>query len=275
MSALITDNDQLLAVLPNAVRPVAGEAPLIEKVADHLDAAEHWVADTFIGWAIYDTLVTDPLWLGALGGLVNRIVATEALANALPALDLVLTTNGLGVVSNQNIAPASKERTERLLASLIRTRDTAIDAVLQALPGFDVWCGSQQYFQYVSTLFPYPSLLTGLLTEPIWQDYCQTLPRIKAIEAVLAEDYFSAALMDALRSNFYPTDEYRILRDGIRDIIRTILRTDKFPERTIIALVNTIRNNPDSFPEWASSPTAKLFSPPIFTNKKQSRGYFF
>jgi hypothetical protein len=38
---------------------------------------------------------------------------------------------------------------------------------------------------------------------------------------------------------------------------------------------NFIRDNADSFPEWHNSDTAKLFSPPIFRNKKESPGYFF
>ena len=45
--------------------------------------------------------------------------------------------------------------------------------------------------------------------------------------------------------------------------------------RDIIDVVNHIRCNPDLFPEWHASETAKLFSPPIFKNKKEAKGYFF
>lgn len=33
--------------------------------------------------------------------------------------------------------------------------------------------------------------------------------------------------------------------------------------------MNFIRNNPDEFPEWHNSDTAKVFSPPKFVNKKK------
>ena len=33
--------------------------------------------------------------------------------------------------------------------------------------------------------------------------------------------------------------------------------------------------NPEEFPEWHNSDTAKLFSPPIFENKKSNKGYWF
>ena len=32
---------------------------------------------------------------------------------------------------------------------------------------------------------------------------------------------------------------------------------------------------PEEFPEWHNSDTAKLFSPPIFENKKSNKGYWF
>ena len=43
----------------------------------------------------------------------------------------------------------------------------------------------------------------------------------------------------------------------------------------MIYIVNFIRNNPEEFPEWHNSDTAKLFSPPIFENKKSNKGYWF
>ena len=45
--------------------------------------------------------------------------------------------------------------------------------------------------------------------------------------------------------------------------------------RKIFDIMNFIRNNPDEFPEWHNSDTAKLFSPPKFENKKENKGYWF
>ena len=39
--------------------------------------------------------------------------------------------------------------------------------------------------------------------------------------------------------------------------------------RKIFDIMNFIRNNPNEFPEWHNSDTAKLFSPPKFENKKK------
>ena len=40
-------------------------------------------------------------------------------------------------------------------------------------------------------------------------------------------------------------------------------------------IVNTIRDNPEEFPEWHSSATAELYAPAVFENKKESLGYWF
>ena len=60
------------------------------------------------------------------------LVANRALVQALPALDLILTPNGFGVVNNANVVPASRDRVDRLLASLLAARDRALDFLLDS-----------------------------------------------------------------------------------------------------------------------------------------------
>lgn len=52
---------------------------------------------------------------------------------ALPQLDLILTDNGLAVVSNQNVAPASQSRTMSLREQLRREKSDAFDAWLETV----------------------------------------------------------------------------------------------------------------------------------------------
>ena len=40
-------------------------------------------------------------------------------------------------------------------------------------------------------------------------------------------------------------------------------------------IVDYIRRHPGTFPEWHRSDTARLFSPPVFRNSKESPGYWF
>lgn len=60
----------------------------------------------------------------------RRAVYATAAYRALPTLDLVATPNGFGVVSNNNIAPASKERVAALRESLRQYKSDCKDQCL-------------------------------------------------------------------------------------------------------------------------------------------------
>lgn len=61
----------------------------------------------------------------------RRAVYATAAYRALPTLDLVATPNGFGVVSNNNIAPASKERVAALRESLRQYKSDCKDQCLE------------------------------------------------------------------------------------------------------------------------------------------------
>ena len=131
MSLLIPDNNVLLQFVPNVLKSVQGETLLFDKIAPHLEVAETWLTTTFLSEAVLAELPTRDA-NNKLLHYARMAVAAEAMLHAVPQLDLVLTPNGFGVVSNTNIAPASKERVERLLLSLEKSKHP-MQAVLKRL----------------------------------------------------------------------------------------------------------------------------------------------
>ena len=123
---LITTNDQLSALLPNIMTVVKGERPLIDKIVPFIDAAEKWLIDNIVSETVFNS-ISDRQDPSIAKVTMARIVAFDAFRNAVPHLDLILTPNGFGIVNNSNIAPASKERVERLIASLLSNRDDEIE----------------------------------------------------------------------------------------------------------------------------------------------------
>ena len=91
-----------------------------------------------------------------------RIVAFDAFRSAIPHLDIILTPNGFGIVNNSNIAPASKERVERLINSLLDNRDNEIESMLSMLPKETGWTSSDQGRFFASTMFPNIDVTTRL-----------------------------------------------------------------------------------------------------------------
>lgn len=68
-----------------------------------------------------------------------RFVIARGFHDAVPHLDLVLTPTGFGVVSNQNVAPASADRVERLRQQMLRQSMDAYEDVLSILREFEEW----------------------------------------------------------------------------------------------------------------------------------------
>ena len=180
---LINDNDTLRKYVPNTLKTVAGELSLFDKIQYHLLQAEQWLTATFVS---SDTMSRIRSYSDSTPLLhyCRIITAAEAMLHAVPQLDLILTPNGFGIVSNQNVIPASKERIERLLLSLEKQRDDALAVILTLLPNAHHWTASEQFNYFAATMFP------TLVSLSINISRCSasrsmTIPRLLSVRSIL------------------------------------------------------------------------------------------
>lgn len=276
---LITTDAQLRAHIPNIIASVKGETPFIERVAHFLDLAEDWVRTTFTSESTFNTICgyTDS---NEIKIICSRLVVADALRRAIPSLDIVLTPNGFGVVSTQNLAPASKPRVDRLVGSMLAHRDDCIAALLPELVGASKWLTSPQADFFGSTLFPDLGIVdaVGGATGSKWEKYLELRPQVIDLEASLAEEWLSPELLSALRSQNLRgdlTEKRSVIVRQVKAQILGYLKSGSFSSRRLADIVNRIRENKDDFPEWHRSETAKLFAPPVFRNEKKAKGYWF
>lgn len=276
---IITTEAQLRAHIPNIIATVKGEMPFIERLAHFLDLAEDWVKTTFTSESTFNTICgyTDN---NNIKILCSRLVVADALRRAIPSLDIVLTPNGFGVVSTQNLAPASKPRVDRLVGSMLAHRDDCIAALLPELVGASKWLTSSQADFFGATLFPDLRIVdaVGGATGSKWDRYLELRPQVIDLEASLAEEWLSPELMSALRSENLRGDLTQQRSEIVRQVKAQVvgyLRSGSFNSRRLADIVNYIRLNPEFFSEWHKSETAKLFAPPVFRNEKKASGYFF
>ena len=284
MSNLISDNTTLLKYIPNTLKAVAGEQSLYDKIQYHLLQSEAWLTNTFVS---SDTMCRIRTYSDTTPLLhhCRMALAADAMLHAVPQLDLILTPNGFGIVSTSNIAPASKERIDRLLASLEKLRDDALAIILAMLPDAHHWTSSQQYEYFVATMFPTLDIVSQLgYSDHIWQRYQDLHTQLLTIENRLESDFFSQELMTVLRTanirsewdNTLDSAHYRRIYQRIAAIELSVLRIGEYPMPSIIDTVNIIRTAKGNlFAEWKNSDTAKLFENHGYKNKKQSAGYFF
>ena len=118
------------------------------------------------------------------------------------------------------------------------------------------------------------------------QSYWELRGQLIDIESFIAEQFMSEQLMTALRKELITPSQSSLLRNAVIRSLRAIevqmlkaalsaTAHHGSPPSTLIHLVNTIRQHPEEFPEWHSSPVAELYRPAIYENKKSDKGYWF
>ena len=284
MSLLIPDNNVLLHFVPNVLKSVQGETLLYDKIAPHLEVAEAWLTTTFLSEAVLMELPTRDA-NNKLLHYARMAVVAEAMLHAVPQLDLVLTPNGFGIVSNANMAPASKERVERLFLSLEKMRDDTLAVLLPLLTQETAWATSDPCQYWSQTLYPWLDLPRKLgSTDHSWQQYQVIHEKQVAIEERLAHDFFSPELLATLRqaelfgrwSETPSVPHYKRAWRHIFAIELYMLRENELPISSCIEVVNSLRNAPDGiFEEWKQSETAALFKDHGYKNDKRNGGYWF
>jgi hypothetical protein len=77
-------------------------------------------------------------------------------------------------------------------------------------------------------------------------------------------------------ASFIQTHIISSLQNVIVDLLTDAkCATRHAPHRLLPDIVEKMRSREDEFPQWHRSHVAKLFSPPVFENKKDNKGYWF
>ena len=277
---IITSDAQLRRFIPNAFATAQGETPFYDRLLPWLETAERWLFSQFVGDDYADTFLSldenEPVRLTAAA-----VVVHEAFLRGVPSLDLVLTPNGFGIVSNQNVAPASRDRVARLIASLETSRDNAIEQLIAYLLRSEEWYQSAIRQWFTASMFPNIDLanLCGF-TEHRWANYLGLRSKAIDIEQRIAEEFVSPQELASLREErVVSSDERgqcrRHIAERLRSVIVNVLQGNLLNIQSLRDIVDFMRKHEEHFPEFAASDTAKLFTPPIFENKKENHGYFF
>jgi len=122
-----------------------------EKVEPHFAAAFEECRADVLGDVGTSAIEADEY--GELANAVRRWVALQAFLSVFRQLDLVLTPTGFGVVSTQQMAPASKQRVDALIGHI---RDSVLIAhgqMLAELCKVEGWGSSTQARENIDTLF--------------------------------------------------------------------------------------------------------------------------
>lgn len=186
-------NENIRQYIPNVLTEVTGETPLAEKLAPFIDSARIWLETEYLG--------PDDFLSEAHNDYALRILVAKAMTDAVPSLDLVVTPTGMAVVNTDSMAPASKERVERLINSLREQVRKCIPTLLDFCRYYEAWRQSERGQYFSSTFLNYPPECYGLRDLEKFS-YEDLRLRAMAVERELADRYLGRQFMDKLRTDY-------------------------------------------------------------------------
>lgn len=232
--------------------------------------------------------LTDEL-LAEHSGLTARLesfVYRRAAHDAMPHFDLLLTENGFGVVSNTNLAPASKERVAALRERLREEKSDARDALLLALCDVDDWRTSNAA-PLRDTLLWCPRLARryGITAEGgarIYErEYEALRPALRhaheaAAQIVSHEQMRWLVAHQDEADRLFPYDARNVLRERVRTLMSAFVADHKpAVQRAIDSVQSWLNIHADELPEYRASSKyeADRFKP--YENAKEDPCFFF
>lgn len=271
---IISDDKTLRAFIPNVFSTIDGELSLFDKLTPFLNIAETWFTKNILGESLRDEIAANSQHCMYVN--VAMAITNKAFALAVPSLDVVLTPNGFGVVGNKTLVPASKERVERLIVSLQTLEAYCTCAILNEARNSDGWRNSPQCHWLAESIIQDMRILPAENLN--WDAFIELRNKAYAWEKEIANAWISVPLMNRLRNceatATYSNEEKELVKI-VKSITVSAIKNNCLNRKLLEDTVTYIRASPVLFPEWPTSPTAKLFSDYSFKNKKDSSGYFF
>ena len=219
---------------------------------------------------------------------VEAYIYRNAAHRALPHLDLVLTDNGFAVVSNSNLAPASRDRVAALQERLREEKDDARDLLLFALCETEAWRTSDECRRLRSTLLWCPMIcrrygVTAPEGRPVYlREFLALLPQIEAAHYEVArivsveQAHWLLQHQDEYDRTDTTGDARIILREHCRRLMSALITGRRDSVRALTTRLQEFLNlRADELPEYNGSTKfqADHFTP--YENGKNDPCFFF
>lgn len=262
-------NDKFIKeCIPNILLEVEGETPLSKKLAPWIESAKDWLESEYLG--------TDDYLSEGDNYRALRIIVWKAFSDAVPSLDIVITPTGFGVVNTETIAPASKERIERLQNSLKHKIDGELEILLEFCHRYPEWRESERGKYFCATF------LSGFRDwrRMAFDSFDEMRSEAMHVEAIMEEQCFGHDLMARLRDEFNSREPYTThpLADPIRAaVIDVVYRIGKPLIPTIWhkcrPIIEMLKRYPEYYDVWQKEMGEK-FHPEPFKNNIKGSFYF-
>lgn len=183
--------DIIKKLIPNVLFETEDEPSVFDAITPWILEAENWVKDNITG---HSDEILDKCGCSAVNTVVYR-----AFALAIPHIDITVTPTGLGVVSTQNIAPASKERVERLVNGTWKSHDVWLSSLVIRLFEIEEWRDTPQAVPFCCSLLKLPSDAVKNEGQEIFDAFLADSALAMRFEEMAADRYIGPQIMKIAR----------------------------------------------------------------------------
>jgi hypothetical protein len=246
---------------------------VFEAMNDALQAAQRRVVNDVAPESVIEAASEE------LQNEVVRYVCLDAFYRQIPQLDLVLTPTGFGVVSNQNVAPASRDRVSALQDAIRNERDDSLDSIISMLLGNEAWASTVQAAKMVPSLM----FLAEQVRDFAGMDGHRTdLVALRAkigeaeqkiTEVCSMEQYYT--FIEHIRKGSCSPDEEKVILSARRAIGYHLNGLWGGFKKELDYISNYLEGNLEQFKEYADSQVYKIKHYKRYENKREDPTYFF
>lgn len=276
MSEIMIDKETFERIVCTAI---SASAEVFNSMSMNLQMSEQQIKREFIGKTLSDKFDELP---EQVQEEAKKAICLDAFYMAIPFLDLVLTATGFGVVSNSNVAPASKERVAALSAQVRNCRDNALDGLLLSLHSqvTKEWGKLSVAVCLIDSLFftARDLRVRAGIPDAYRTDLLKLSPKIAEAEEIFRSQisaiYFDS-LITSIRTN-ETSDADNLVILLLQKAIGAYLSNSVTQFRTLIdRVVNTLEEDTDKYPVYLSSEAYKVKHFKRYENEQEDTTYFW
>lgn len=211
--------------------------------------------------------------------LIVSAVCCMAYADTIPHLDLILTDSGFGIVSTENITPASSDRVSRLRTRLLDVYDDAVDNLIGSLRAHTEWRDTDIAKELFSTFFWSGECFRNTAFPEIYRRNCAKYKPLVSIAEAKLRDMVGDELIDELQTDirhdertFFQVQLVSLMR---RFISAEITETNVADSRQLVqAILRFLDTHIEFFPIYKASSAYQARKGDRYENNKED-GVFF
>lgn len=247
-------------------------AHVFDMLQPHLEVTEQNLKSELFGSFDYASVE-------GLEAIAIRLVCLRTYYEQIPHLDLVLTPTGFGVVSNENVVPASADRVKELRKQVKAAYDDAYDDAILAMLGTD-WVKSVPGRIHTNSIYNTAQDLRSYacLPDAHRSDLLERLVQIaeaeEYIRRTISSEFFEV-LLEGVRTKELDI-EYRMLVHELKLAVAGWLHGNMNVLRMKLAnIVNEMEKHIDDYPAYKESEAYKVKHFKHYQNGKDDTTYFF